>query len=498
MKIDDVDDFLKNFDKLPENDKKRFEEFIMDEMQMKLPNGETITFNDEQFEGIQKIRKWLKSPNQFFILAGYSGVGKTTVIKKIIDEYRGKLVVSAPTHKAKKVISRTTRMESETLHSLLGLRPDLNLDEYNPNDPKFGSLAPPRISGYNLVIIDEASMINQELFDLIKKETAIWDKVKVLFMGDVAQIPPVGEKKSVVFNDDVGELHQLTKVMRQKDGNPLFPIYDSLRNNLDTNYGGIERKTNINSKGEGVIYLNDKREFRKRIIDTFDTKEFRNNIEYAKVLAWRNETVMQSNKVIREKIFGKDVRMLEVSDVLMAYRSVRSERQFHNILDNSADYKVEHISKLHKNQYDLNGYQVTLSEIEPNGKLKKKKVFIVDHTDHENLHNYGEIHDGLKLMAKQNKKLWKKYYAFRANSLIMVNVTTFRDGSTREYGDLIAKDMDYAFAITTHKAQGSTYEHVFVLENDIYLNRKIKERNQILYVALSRPTTSATVLSNLI
>ena len=50
--------------------------------------------------------------------------------KKILDEYHGGIVVSAPTHKAKKVIKNTTGKQAETLHALLGLRPDLDLDQY--------------------------------------------------------------------------------------------------------------------------------------------------------------------------------------------------------------------------------------------------------------------------------------------------------------------------------------------------------------------------------
>ena len=59
----------------------------IEDNQLLLPSGKIITFNDEQYEGIQKIRKWLKDKSKtFFTLAGYAGTGKTTVIKKILDE----------------------------------------------------------------------------------------------------------------------------------------------------------------------------------------------------------------------------------------------------------------------------------------------------------------------------------------------------------------------------------------------------------------------------
>jgi len=79
----------------------------------------------------------------------------------------------------------------------------------------------------------------------------------------------------------------------------------------------------------------------------------------------------------------------------------------------------------------------------------------------------------------------------------MVDIKKFRDGSLRDSEEKIVKDLDYGYAITGHKAQGSTYQHVFVLEDDMSMNPKVKERNQIKYVALTRPSKTATVLTNM-
>ena len=110
--------------------------------------GKLITFNEEQYDAIKKIRDWLKNGQTFFTLAGYAGTGKSTCIKKILDEYHGDIVVSAPTHKAKKVIMNMTDIEGQTLHSLLGLRPDVDLDNFNPNNPEFNPIAEPKIFDY--------------------------------------------------------------------------------------------------------------------------------------------------------------------------------------------------------------------------------------------------------------------------------------------------------------------------------------------------------------
>jgi len=467
----------------------------MDENQLKLLSGKIITFNTEQFDGLKKINHWLKNGQTFFTLAGYAGTGKSTIVKKILDNYRYGVVVSAPTHKAKKVVMNTTGEDGQTLHALLGLRPDLDLDNFNPNNPKFNPIAVPKITDYNFVIIDEASMINQELYDLIIEKT-LKSRTKVLYMGDPAQIPPIGEKASVVFEQDqTKEFHQLTKIERQNDTNPLAFVYDALRNNLNRLDGGFEHVTNMNKLGEGVVFTVDKREFRQMILDKFKSEEFQKDTDYCKVIAWKNDTVMMSNGVIREQLLGKNTDIVEISDLLMGYRSVSEEKQRFNIIENSADYRVMKKAELEENVYGIMGYRVQLREDLAKGRFKHQNVFIINTNNHENLHLYAEMHDFFRDMGKSNKKNWKKYYEFRRCNILMKTIDKYRNGLYRSSMDVIVKDLDYGYAITGHKCQGSTYSHVFVMENDINNNWVLKERNQIKYVALTRPSMTATVLT---
>jgi hypothetical protein len=487
---------FKELDAVFKNDniKSSFVSVKVEENQLQLPTGKIITFNAEQFEGLKKIKNWLKNGQTFFTLAGYAGTGKSTMIKKILDGYRYGVVVSAPTHKAKKVVMNITGKDGQTLHALLGLRPDVNLDEFNPNSPIFNPIAIPKITDYNFVIIDEASMINQELYNLILEKTK-GSRTKVLFVGDPAQIPPVGEKESAVFNVKTNEFHQLTKIERQNDTNPLAFIYDALRNNLHRLDGGFLRKSNMNELNEGVIFTIDKRKFRAAILEKFTSEDFKKDTDFAKVIAWRNKTVMAANKVIRTTLFGEKTDIIEVGDILMGYRSVTDSKQRYNIIENSADYRVVEKSELHENNNGIAGYTVKLRENLAHNKYNEQEVFIINTTDHQNLHLYGQMHDFFRDMGKNNKKLWVNYYDFRRNNLLMITIDKFSNGLYRSASEVINKDLDYGYAITGHKSQGSTYTHVFVLENDINDNWLLKERNQIKYVALTRPSMTATVLT---
>jgi len=489
----DVDELLSN-DSSDGIDFKKLNKPMIKDNELLLPSGKIIVFNSEQYEGIKKIRKWLKNDVTFFLLAGYAGSGKSTCIKKIIDEYKLGLAVSAPTHKSKKVIARTTGKPAETLHALLGLRPDLQLDAFNPNQPIFSPIAIPRIGDYNLVIIDEVSMMNNEFFELIKnkaKDTG----TKIILMGDPAQIPPVKEVGSVIFTASDIESHWLTKIERQEDSNPLTFIYDDLRNNLESIDGGFKRKSNMNEKGEGVIFTVNKKEFRKIVLEKFKSKEFKLDSDYCKGIAWKNETVTTSNKIIRDEIFGNKSDIIEVNDLLMAYRTISTENMRFNIIENSEDYYVVEKSDLEENKYGIKGFNVKLKEVLSNGKFKYQDVFIVNSLDYNNIHLYAENHDFFRDMAKENKKLWRKYYEFRRNNMIMCDIEKHRNGQYRNDKDVICKDLDYSYFITSHKSQGSTYRHVMINERDINENWAIKERNQLRYTSLTRPTTSAIVLT---
>ena len=229
-----------------------------------LSNGVRIELNVQQLEVITYIKQFLKSTSKIFVLSGHAGTGKTTVIKKILDNYGGKAVVSAPTNKALQVISETTMFDGVTIHSLLGLQPDVSLDDFNPNKPQFGQIKPSTIYDYSLIVIDEASMINDALFDLIQGEINSLVRVKIIFMGDKAQLPPISQESSKVFNYDTIYHRELTTLVRQVENNPLIASYNSLRENIDNEDFQLNFTTDVNSQDEGVIVIESKKEFRAK------------------------------------------------------------------------------------------------------------------------------------------------------------------------------------------------------------------------------------------
>lgn len=129
--------------------------------------GKSITNNDDLF----------------YVLTGFAGTGKTFLLKYFVQVSGIRnLVVTAPTHKAKKVISNSTDLPAKTIQSLLGLRPDVNMEFFDINRPVFNPLAEETIKEYRYVIIDESSMLNKDAFELITKR-AIYYKIRIIFLG---------------------------------------------------------------------------------------------------------------------------------------------------------------------------------------------------------------------------------------------------------------------------------------------------------------------------
>jgi exodeoxyribonuclease-5 len=121
----------------------------------------------------------------------------------------------------------------------------------------------------------------------------------------------------------------------------------------------------------------------------------------------------------------------------------------------------------------------------------------------ENLKKYIPVEQKLYWKAKnagagERKWMWKEYFNFRKNCLIMetlkVDSTPYR-GAGKKGNPIVEvkKDLDFAYSLTIHKSQGRTYKSVFFDARDCKDNKKHYERNRLNYVALSRPTDIAYV-----
>lgn len=459
-----------------------------------LPSGKIITLNDQQAAALAKMDAWLDTENDyFFTLSGYAGTGKTTITLELIKmfyakpgpSWRKRMAVSAPTHKARKVIGKATKEDAYTIQKLLGLRPNTELENFNINQPQFDALAEKAISGLQLLIIDEASMLNGDLFDLIVTE-AKNHQVKVLFMGDQAQLPPVNESISRIFTE-VANTVQLTKVERQKDSNPLMGVYDLIRSDLKSPVDLFEHITQVNEQGEGIVFYSDRLAFEAHVLPMFASEEYKKDPDYIKMIAYTNASVQVWNKQIRNYVFKNPEETLLEGDILFAYNTVSIDRT-ELLIENSSDYKVQ-LVKDGTTKEGIDVWVVTIRSVDLN--LKSEINIVKPSGIKQFLSKFNYLHKAAVTAKGSFRKFaWRNYYEFKNLHLLIEDI---KDASGKL---LVKKDIDYGYAITVHKSQGSTYENIAVTENNLDTNNNTEERNKLKYVAFSRPTTKAIIFSN--
>ena len=409
--------------------------------------------------------------NTPFVLRGYAGTGKTYCIQKVIKSLQQlnskiKIAVCAPTHRAVHVLQEMAlhaglKVDITTLHSLLHVMPG----EYDETGrPK---LKPNKWSreafyrDYDLVVIDEASMIGEELMELIERENTA-----TIFMGDPAQLPPIGEEESPVFKLPTG--YELTQVMRYSGA--IADYVTSIRNQINAR---IPPRLNT----IGNITKCNSQEWNKWLIDEFH----RATDPYAvRAIAWTNRRVNAINKLIRKSIEGvgdeepyiKGERLVAKEPVI-----VRSENDVNRriiLMHSCAECEVKAVKEdalpyhsRYLNIYRLNietdlGTEAWILTIHPQSWKTAKKMVL-------------EWKQEILLMEPQNrKKAWAAFYEF----LETFNLVTQSGG--------IANRLNYAYATTCHQSQGGTFKKVFVVNTDILVCRDGKMRNQLLYVADSR------------
>lgn len=299
-------------------------------------------------------------------------------------------------------------------------------------------------------------------------------------MGDPAQIPPVGRPDCIPFRAELAEDYrirtlELKTIMRQKEDNPIIKSSILIRENLNHRLPIIPPVSLINPDGEGVEFLNInelkvRQEFSKLLAKYFTSQQFRLDSEYVKIIAWRNKTVNTMNDLIRKIIYGEKSKKSKIlpGEKLIANNPIIFSDE---ILFNTNDEFTVEGYEIHTESYqdelgtsELKFYETKLRYIDDNGDLCKETIDIL-HEDSQK--EFNKIALGLKRRAIEmggKNKSWLDYYGF-----------------LRKYADV-----NFAYSITAHKSQGSTYNTVFLMEDDIDMNWNVVERNRIKYTAYTR------------
>lgn len=450
-----------------------------------------------------------REDGSMLLLKGFAGTGKTFTITRFAQylikltkqhvmtknpkashKYGApKIAMTAPTNKAVQVLRESSDrslfsgVTFSTIHQLLGLKEVINdsgvVEFRNDYDKQ------PDIAQQDILIIDEVSMLNDELFYLIKNYAPT---IKIILMGDPYQIPPVGKVDCEPFlNPDAHDIRiiELSKIMRQKEGSSIIEASMHVRNDISQSYINFSAFTSLSGKD---LQLYDSNVQRSELISVIKEKAlsdaFIENPNILKIIAWRNAKVNEYNSYIR-KIYGS--KKWPEQDMNCAPKILRGDRMITNepvtkeegsqivvLMHTNQEFLIKDVCDYGESEIEypngtvnLKSYQVTAEFYSAiHDEIVERFVRVLHEDSQEEFNRTLLKIKNSALYAPANKKgfFWKEYYRF-----------------IRQFANV-----SYAYAITAHKSQGSTYDNVIVDVNDLMLNRNVIERNRILYTSITR------------
>lgn len=423
------------------------------------PPAPEIVPTEEQAEAIERIIAHIEGFNPkspFYVTKGYAGTGKslaiTLVAKSKLDDGRprfrpSQLCFTAPTNKAVKVLRNyldSNGLEaspSKTIYSLLGLSLQANGEVKEITRPE----EPVDLSGFKAIIVDEASMVNRFLMDAISDAANDWN-VPFIFLGDPAQLPPVGELTAPVWK--LPEFSELTKVMRY--GNSMLDLATKIRNVVDSPFPSVKIETNP------PVYRHSKADWLNAIeanLDLFKSGD-------AKVIAWRNVTVDAHNSYIRKLIFGQDARFNPwlPGDKVVATGMLKDLEEKVIMRTDEEATIIEAVVGTHPFYPEVEIYNLFVTD------ERGKRLTLRTPTSQGQFRLNNQLNELSAIAKKGQKWKWREFWAMKE----------------------AFHEIRHSYAITSHRSQGSSYLKVFIDLEDIMLNRNRSEAFRSLYVSCTR------------
>lgn len=423
-----------------------------------MTNPSTTTLSPEQQSALDSILAWLDDPygKLEYVLAGYAGTGKTFTVRKLIESFKGSIVFTAPTNKATKVLRATLKAanytpECRTIYSLLGLKLEANGEVKELKIPE----DPIDLSKFRLIVVDEGSMLNSTVLGYLRDTVGDYKGLRILYMGDKAQLPPVGEHESPIWG--IEHRSELTTVMRHD--NQILTLATAIRKIVDHPAPRITLKTDKDDRG-GVEVIN-AAEFAGRVMAAAKLGELTKGT--TKIIAWRNATVDRYNTMARQAIFGNEsARSLWLPGDRLIFTEPAKDFNDEVVATVDDEGLVERvIEEYHPIHGSVKCYRITVQ-------IDQGPLVVAYAVHPEGRAEFARISESLAQDARSMPRKWKDFWLFKESF----------------------HSVRHAYAITAHRSQGSTYTTVLGDYRDVLINRTRHEAFRCFYVLCTRPTTN--------
>lgn len=426
------------------------------------------------------------SEERVFVLNGYAGTGKTTLIGALVKSLRDVRIdtlLLAPTGRAAKVFTASAGTQAYTIHRKI-------YKHSLTGSSNFGAAAPPQENKLRnaVFIVDEASMIGSEtetgsnlLTDLIHFVYSS-PGCRLILMGDTAQLPPVGQSDSPAMNPDVLRSYGLkvtratmTEVARQAALSGILRNATRLRKALALSVSAPEgeRPALVPIATHG---FNDVSTVTSEELPELLDKLYREDGEEETILITRsNLSATEFNQGIRAMVLERDEELYK-GDLLIAAKNNYYWSKKVKGLDFIANGEVLRLIKVLSTEYR---YGLTFSDV------------LLEPADRPGLEFQAKVVlNALKGTAVAlDYESWQRLYQGVYSDPEFIDPATpheLRIRAMRESPYFNALQVKYAYAVTCHKAQGGQWKNVFVDLSYIPPEQVGGEFYRWLYTAVTR------------
>jgi exodeoxyribonuclease V len=411
-----------------------------------------ITLTDDQKAAVKAFLRFLVNPDEkYMIIHGSAGTGKSTLITYLMEalerQYKmyalllckqpknGEFQVhlSAVTNKAAAVMKELTGRDAVTVNTLLNVVPKANFETGYRDLVKTKNYT---LLHNRLILLDEASMLSDELFNLLDETTI---DSKIVLIGDQYQLAPVKQQKSLMESLTCPKV-TMNKVMRH--AGDILTTSALFREVVET------KQFKEIPTSQDVQHVNGL-DFKDWIDRAFTGPGYRSH--NTKILAWTNGRVIEYNNYVRELKCLPE--RFEAGETVITNNFIQIGRHAWGV---DSSIKLTDIGPVEK-LYGVKGCMVELDET-------AEAFWPFDYRQAKTL---------MKACAKA--KEWRNYFMIKDQWL----------------------DLRPVYASTVHKSQGSTYDTVFIDLSDIGRCTIASDVARMLYVALSRSRKQVVLYGSL-
>jgi exodeoxyribonuclease-5 len=423
---------------------------------------------------------------QVFLLKGYAGTGKTTIVSRLIEilsEFDFKYVMMAPTGRAAKVMASYSGKKAFTIHKHIYMKDG---DEMG-GDFVFRLKA--NLAGKTIYIIDEASMISDEisfgssslLADLFK---FVFEKKsnRLLIIGDSAQLPPVKQNLSPALDPGLLKAkfdiqltdYELKEVVRQEAKSGILENATSIRESIRKN----EPLVKLRCGGFKDFF----RMGGERLEEGLNYAYSKFGVRNTMIITRSNRSATEYNKYIRSRIHYAEEE-LQNGDMLIVVRNnynVLPEEISGGFLANGDFVEVVKVRR----SYEMHGFRfadVSLKLIDEPGEPEFDAKVLLDL-----LYSYSP-----SLSQEENNKLYQSVMLDYAD----IKSVKERRAAIKKDPFLNALQVKFAYALTCHKSQGGQWDAVFVDQGYMPDENYDVEYLRWLYTAVTRATSEVFMVN---